>query len=108
MAIEYDLEFATRLSANEVATRLEEIGRETGVFDASVTGELLVEEGVVTRLGTRIRVVTPRPPQPWHPIVTDLGFTPTVDVGFRMAKGVEVSAQQDDMIRLVAPLLERV
>ncbi|MEW2043957.1 SitI3 family protein, partial [Streptomyces sp. NPDC005534] len=42
------------------------------------------------------------------PIITGLGFTPTVGVGFRLAKGVEVSDQQDDMIRLVTPLLERI
>jgi hypothetical protein len=107
MAIEYDLDCATGLSANEVATQLEEVGRATGVFDASVTSERLMA-GVGTRLGTWITVVTPRPPQPWHPIVVDLGFAPTVDVAFRMAKGVEVADQQDDMIRLVAPLLRRV
>ncbi|MEU1272137.1 SitI3 family protein [Streptomyces sp. NPDC005799] len=108
MAIEYDLDLATPVSAKEVATRLEEIGRETGLFDESVTGERLVEEGAPTRLGTWIRVVAERPPQPWHPVVTAFGFTPTVAVGFRMAKGVEVADQQDDMIRLVAPLLARV
>ncbi|MBO4255393.1 SitI3 family protein [Streptomyces griseorubiginosus] len=108
MAIEYDLDCATPVSAKEVAARLEEVGRETGLFDASVTGERLVEEGAATRLGTWIRVVTERPPQPWHPVVTAFGFTPTVTVGFRMAKGVEVADQQDDMIRLVAPLLARV
>jgi len=107
MAIAYDLDCATRLSANAVATRLEEIGREAGIFDASVTGKRLLEEGAVTRLGMWIRVVASRPPQPWDPIVTDLGFTPTVGMVFRMAKGVEVSDQQDDMIRLVAPLLQR-
>ncbi|MBY8343277.1 hypothetical protein LXH13_27485 [Streptomyces spinosirectus] len=108
MAIEYDLDCATRLSALDVALPLAETGRETGLFDASVTGERLVEEGAVTRLGTWVRVVTPRPPQPWNPVVTAFGFTPTVDVRFRMAKGVEVADQQDDMIRLVAPLLTRV
>jgi hypothetical protein len=108
MAIEYDLDCATHLSALDVALPLAETGRETGLFDASVTGERLVEEGAVTRLGTWVRAVTPRPPQPWNPVVTMFGFTPTVDVRFRMAKGVEVADQQDDMIRLVAPLLTRV
>jgi hypothetical protein len=107
MAIEYDLDCATPLSAHDVALRLAETGRETGLFDASVTGERLVEEGAVTRLGTWVRAVTPGPPQPWNPVVTAFGFNPTVDVRFRMAKGVEVADQQDDMIRLVAPLLTR-
>ena len=64
MAIEYDLDCATPLSAHDVALRLAETGRETGLFDASVTGERLVEEGAVTRLGTWVRAVTPGPPQP--------------------------------------------
>lgn len=107
MAIEYDLDCATKLSANEVATRLEEIGKDTGVFDASVKSERLMD-GALTRLGTWVRVMKQRPPQPWHPVVSGLGFTPTVGVGFRMAKGVEVSDQQDDMLRLIVPLLERI
>jgi hypothetical protein len=108
MAIDYNLDCATLLSVAEVATRLEDIGKAAGVFDASVTVELLMESGVNTRLGTWVRVVEERPPQPWHPVVAELGFTPTVSVTFRTAKGVDVSDQQDDMIRLVAPLLERI
>ncbi|MEW1566286.1 SitI3 family protein [Streptomyces sp. NPDC093509] len=110
MAIEYDLDCATQLPPLEVARRLEEIGKETGVLDASATSEQLVNvhEGVLTRLGTWICVIDDGPLQPWHPIITGLGFTPTVGVGFRLAKGVEVSDQQDDMVRLVTPLLERI
>ncbi|MGW0996710.1 SitI3 family protein [Streptomyces sp. NPDC002523] len=110
MAIEYDLDIATRSSVTEVAAWIAEIGRETGVFDSPVTDEQLMDKGVFayTRLETCVSVLQQRPPQPWDPIVTDLGFTPTVGVGFRLAKGVEVSDQQDDMIRLIAPLLDRV
>ncbi|MFC7257747.1 SitI3 family protein [Streptomyces lutosisoli] len=109
MAIEYDLDIATRSSAAEVAAWLAETGREIGVFDASITGEQLANKGVFayTRLGTCVSVIQQRPPHPWDPIVTDLGFTPTVDVGFRMGKETDTPVQQDDMIRLVAPLLER-
>lgn len=108
MAIEYDLDFATRYSADEVATRLADIGRQTGILDPSVTGVRLVAEGAETRLGTWIRVIEPKPPQPWNAIVNDLGIVPTVDVGFRLGKENESSDQQDDMIRIVAPLLDRV
>ena len=38
----------------------------------------------------------------------DLGFSPTVDVGFRMDKFTDMSAQKDDMIRLVSTMLDRV
>ncbi|MGW7549314.1 SitI3 family protein [Streptomyces sp. NPDC054770] len=110
MAIEFDLDIATGSAVAEVASRLAEVGTETGVFDASVTAERLTERGVfaLSRLGTCVSVVRQEPPHPWHPVVAGLGFTPTVGVGFRMAKGVEVAEQQDDMIRLVAPLLERI
>lgn len=108
MAIAYDLDCATRLSATEVATRLAEIGRHSSVIDPSVTPERLVEEGALTRLGTWLRVTRQRPPQPWHPVVDSLGFTPTVSVTFRLGKETESSSQQDDMVRLVAPLLQQI
>ncbi|MEU6222632.1 SitI3 family protein [Streptomyces sp. NPDC047042] len=108
MAISYDLECATESSATEVAARLAEIGKGIGVFDATVTPDLLLDPGVNTRHGTSIRVTQERTPHPWHPVVADLHFTPTVSAAFRMAKGVEVGVQQDDMLRLVLPLLEQI
>ncbi|MET8098242.1 SitI3 family protein [Streptomyces sp. NPDC005236] len=110
MAIEYDLDIATQSSASEVAAWLAEIGRESGVFDESITGERLTDKGAFgyTRPGTCVSVIQQRPSQPWDPIVTSLGFTPTVGVGFRMGKEADTSDQQDDMIRLVEPLLDRV
>lgn len=107
MAIDYDLDCATRSTAAEVAGRLLGIGRDVGVFDPAVTCEGLTE-GTVTRLGTWVRVLGHGPCHPWHPVVAGLGFTPTLTVAFRMAKGVEVSDQQDDMLRLIMPLLARV
>jgi len=110
MAIEYDLDISTRSPAVEIADWLAEIGRNNGVFDAPITGGQLIDKGafVYTRLGTCITVAPQRPPHPWDPIVSGLGFAPTVSVGFRMGKEEETSDQQDDMISLVAPLLERV
>ncbi|MFJ2605658.1 SitI3 family protein [Streptomyces sp. NPDC087425] len=110
MAIEYDLDIATPVSAAVVAARLLEIGTENGVFDTSVTVERLMERGefAPARLGTSVGVMAQGTPHPWHPVVEVLGFVPTVSVSFRMAKGVEVFDQQDDMLRLLVPLLERV
>ncbi|MFF4401633.1 SitI3 family protein [Streptomyces sp. NPDC001480] len=107
MAIDYDLDCATRSTVDEVAGRLLAIGRGVGVFDGSVTRDGLME-GTGTRLDTWVRVLRHGPCHPWHPVVAGLGFTPTVTVAFRMAKGVEVSEQQDDMLRLVMPLLAQV
>jgi hypothetical protein len=108
MAIEYDLDIATGSSVAEVAARLAEAGRASGVFDTSVTPEQLMARGTfaLTRLGTTVSVLPQSVPHPWNPVVAGLGFAPTVGVGFRMAKDAEVSDQQDDMVRLVAPLLE--
>ncbi|PWI17433.1 hypothetical protein DI272_27185 [Streptomyces sp. Act143] len=108
MAISYDLDCATETSTAEVAARLAEIGRGIGVFDATVTPELLVDPGANTRHGTWIRVARQGTPHPWHPVVADLGFTPTVSAAFRMAKDTEISDQQDDMLRLVLALLEQI
>jgi hypothetical protein len=41
-------------------------------------------------------------------VAEDLGFVPTVRVAFRLGKVTDMSAQQDDMIRLVSGLLDRV
>lgn len=110
MAIEYDLDIATGSSAAQVAARLSEVGRESGVFDTSVEPEKLMARGTfaLSRLGTAVSVLPQPTPHPWHPLVAGLGFVPTVGVGFRLAKDAEVSDQQDDMIRLLAPLLENI
>lgn len=107
MAISYSLDLATPLPAAQVARELCAIARVLGLFDASVTPERVLNEGVATVLGTWIRVVEARP-RPWNAVITDLGFTPTVWVAFRLGKRDELDHQQDDMIRLVSGLLDRV
>src|SRR2546425_7059226 len=107
MAISYNLDIATQSSAAQVARELHGAARTIGRFDASVTPEQILDEGAVTGLGTWIRVYEPSP-RPWNPVIADLGFTPTVSVVFRMDTLGEVSDQQDDMIRLVSRLLDRV
>ncbi|MDH6134732.1 hypothetical protein P3T37_004136 [Kitasatospora sp. MAA4] len=107
MAISYALDIATATPAIQVARALDTVARAVGLFHASVTPELLVGEGVVTGRGTWIRVGE-KTPQPWNPVITDLGFTPRVWVVFRFDKFSDSSGQQDDMVRLVSGLLERV
>jgi hypothetical protein len=41
-------------------------------------------------------------------VTEDFGFRPTVLVGFRQDKFTDMSAQDDDMVRLVTGLLDRV
>lgn len=106
MTISYSLDMAAEHTAVQVAQELCDIARTAGLFDASITPELVLDEGAVTGRGTWIRVGEEKP-QPWHPVITDLGFTPTVWVRFQLGRSNEPSEQQDDMIRLVSGLLDR-
>ncbi|ARF57230.1 SitI3 family protein [Streptomyces gilvosporeus] len=111
MAISYDLDMATAMSAAEVAGALCEVGRSAGLFDAAASAELILGEGVVTTGGTWIRAGEPRLdglPRSWDPVVGDLGITTTVWAFFRLGRGTPSPTQQDDMIRLVDGLLGRV
>lgn len=90
MAISYSLELATPSSAEQVDRELHDLGA-----------------NVADQQGVRVTVTASRP-QPWNPVITDLGFTPTVSVSFRLDKMGDIPDQQDDMIRLVSGLLDRV
>ncbi|MGW4521180.1 SitI3 family protein [Amycolatopsis sp. NPDC004378] len=107
MAISYDLEMATTSSPEQVARELLNVGRPLALFDASVSPEQVLRDGAVTTLRTWVRVYE-RKPAPWAPVVTDFGITPTVAVGFSLYKHAKVSEQQDDMVRLVSGLLDRI
>src|SRR5438067_12663831 len=107
MAIEYDLEMATPTPAAQVARDLLDAARTIGMFDTSVGPEDLLADGALTRFRTWVKVYEPNPP-PWHAVTSDLGFTPTVSVGFRFDKFTDMSEQDDDMVRLVSGLLDRV
>lgn len=107
VAISYDLDMATPLPAAHVARELHDAAQSIGLFDASVTLEQVLNEGAATELGTWIRVYESKP-RPWNAVITDLGFTPAVSVVFRLDKEGEISDQQDEMIRLVSSVLDRV
>lgn len=106
MALDYDLDLGTTASASQVAHELRGVAVATGMVDASVTPELILQEGAETARGTWIRVIEANP-RPWNAVITDLGFTPTVSVGFRLDKTDPVTAQ-DEMIRLTSGLLDRI
>lgn len=106
MSVSYSLDMATEMTVTQVAAQLCDLARAVGLFDASITPELLVEEGAVTTRGLWIRVGEERTP-PWHPVITDLGFTPTVSAMFELPRSTEPSDSQDDMIRLVSGMLGR-
>lgn len=106
MAISYSFDVATRSTAAQVAGALYDLAMASGMLDEPVSPESLLTEGVVTAYGTWIRVQEDRP-EPREPVVSDLGFTPTVSIVFRLGKDNPATDQQDDMIRLVSGLLGR-
>lgn len=106
MAISYSLALATPAPVTDVARELHGVGRTLGVLDASTSTDGVLA-GVATGLGTWVRV-TEAKARPWDPVINDLGFAPTVSVTFRLDTDNEVGFQQDDMVRLVSGLLDRV
>jgi hypothetical protein len=106
MAISYNFDISTRSTAAQVATALHNLAQPSGLISAPVTPDSLIADGAVTAGGTWLHVREPKP-QPWNSVVTDLGFTPTVSVTFRLDKESDSSVQQDDMIRLVSGLLSQ-
>lgn len=107
MAISHSFSVATPMRPEEVARELTDIGAAGGLFADIVTPGSLLDEGAVSEHGTWIRVVGTRP-QPWSPLVTDLGIAPNVRVAFVFDKTSDLSGQEDDVVRLVAGLLEHV
>ncbi|MFI6860587.1 SitI3 family protein [Streptomyces sp. NPDC050421] len=105
MSISYDLDMATEQSASQVAHELCDIARTAGLFDDSITPELVLDDGALTTKGMWIRVG--KETRSWSPVIADLGFTPTVWAAFQPARPSDYSDQQDDMIRLVSGLLDR-
>jgi hypothetical protein len=105
MALDYDLDLGTTTPAVQVARELREVAVAAGLLGSSVSPELILEEGVTTSHGTWVRVIDANP-RPWDAVITDLGFTPTVTVGFRL--GRTAFASQDEMVQLTSGLLERV
>lgn len=101
MALSYSLDIATTLPADQVARRLPVLPG-----DPEVTlGQLL--DGVAVAEGTWVRVGRSEP-RPWSTIATDLGFTPTAWVVFRLAKTDDITRQLDDVVRRTVALLDEV
>jgi hypothetical protein len=107
MAISYRFEIATAASALQVADAVYGVGSRLALFRSLDRPQRLLMGGAVTLRGTRIRVMEVHSP-PWNPTVTDLGFAPTVCASFRLGRTTEISVQQDDMIAVVARLLDEV
>ncbi|GGU66663.1 SitI3 family protein [Lentzea flava] len=101
MALSYILDIATQLTAPRVAAELRPL-----VGDPDLTTEELME-GVVAGRETWVRVGEAKP-RPWNVVATDLGFTPTTWVVFRLSKQQEIGPQLDDVVRWTVGLLDHV
>lgn len=111
MAIGYTLEIDTFWSADAVAAEVLVLGQAAGIFSSSDAVDGLLA-GVGSRLGTWIRVVPEKeksePWASWDPVASTFRLRPTVSISFRLGKSDDLVSQDDDVIRLVAKLLERV
>lgn len=104
MAITYSLDMAATVPASVVGHELSALARAAGLESVEVSDHLL---SLRTPTGMWVQVMAENPPS-WNPVVTDLGFHPTVSVGFRLDKVSDIGHQQNDMIRLTSDLLHRV
>jgi hypothetical protein len=108
VSVSHSFSMSTPSPVEEIAREVDDLARSIDLFDAPVTPErLLDEDGVLTRRGMWIRVLKTNP-RPYDPLITDLGITPTVRVAFMLDKTTSLSEQEDDIIHLVALLLDRV
>lgn len=108
MAISYSLEMATESPLQLVGREIYDVAIDTGLLDESDAAEQITDEdGVLLGWGTWIRLAEAGP-RAFNPVLTDFGFDPAMSLVFRFDKEADIAEQQDDMIRLVAGLLERV
>ena len=107
MAIDYRLAFDTPGSGRRVAEVLRDAGRSDELLASSVTVDDLLA-GFPTVRGTWIRVVDRASSRSFNSVEESFGFVPTVSVAFRQGHDHDYELQDDDMIRLVSALLDRV
>lgn len=107
MAIEYGLYLETPIPAILIAEELARlISDDSGVGDGSIDQQIL-DPGFQTMQGLWIRVIPGSPPA-WHPVVTDLGITPTARAAYRIDKFEDSERQTERVIGLTAALLDAV
>ncbi len=105
MAVEYGFFLKTSMSALAIAVELARaVSGHREHDDASVVKQLL-DPGIDTMDGLWVRVL-PGTPSRRHPVITDLEFTPTIRIAYRLDKFRDLEQQTDTMVRLTAALLE--
>jgi hypothetical protein len=107
VSISHFFDVATPSPVAEVAAELRHAATTFGALEASTAVDDLLDAGAVTGAGTWVRVARVRP-DPWKLMVAGREFTPTVTAAFQLDKVTDLSDQEDDMIRIVSTLLDRV
>ena len=107
MALDYHYELGTPETPRHVAEVLLAAGHRADLIDRSVTVDQVLQ-GWTTTHWTWFRVRDGRTAFPWNVVEESFGFAPTVTVAFRLQGDHPTYLQQDDLIRLVAALLEAV
>jgi hypothetical protein len=101
MALSYSLDIATTLPPEQVARRLPALPGDPEVTLGQLLGGVAVADGTWVRVGRT-------EPRPWNVVESDLGFTPTVWVVFRLDKENDTARQLDDVVRRTVELLDEV
>jgi hypothetical protein len=107
MAIEYYLVLGTPRSVRQVADELRDTAGHLDLLDPTVTADEMLASKKA-RNGTILTVSDSTPKQPWDLVRDELGFTPTVSVGFRLDKFRSLTDQEDDIVRITSALLDRI
>ncbi|WP_225727123.1 MULTISPECIES: SitI3 family protein [unclassified Nocardia] len=108
MALDYVFKIATQTSVDEFSNTLIDITKALDILDTESNTEALQSDGIITHLGTWIRVGVATPSRWGDPVAEDFGFSPTLFARFRYGKNSPTSAQGDDLVKVVAGLLGRV
>jgi len=107
VAFSYSLELGTGDPPSQVAAVLLSAGQDSGLLDSTVTVEDVLG-GCDTKRDTRIIVLDGTSQFPWDEVAESFGFPARVRVAFRLGRAVEYRLQDDDVIRLVTAVLDRV
>lgn len=102
MALTYSFLIDTPAGVGDVAATVSKVAVGAGLAgpDTGFAGDGgVLTSGVLVQVG-------PTTPSPFNPVLEDFGFNPTVHITFRLANLQDAAPQQDDVVRIVAGLLE--
>ncbi|MEY9935008.1 hypothetical protein ABH926_009679 [Catenulispora sp. GP43] len=106
MAIEFTVQITAGRPASALVESVAAVARDLALLGPDADPAQLLD-GLDLANGTWLRVRDDHP-QPWQTVPAALGFTSDVSLYFRLDKWQDLTAQQDDLIRLSLGLLDHV